>query len=86
MPISAIEALACGTPVVASWPLGEWAGTPGLYEVPAGDQLALARAVSELLAHPPPRAQVTAGVAGHTWDNAARQLMERYRMLIGELP
>jgi glycosyltransferase involved in cell wall biosynthesis len=86
MPISAIEALACGTPVVASWPLGEWAGTPGLIEVPAGDQLALAHAVSELLAHPPPRAQVTAGVAGHTWDNAARQLMERYRMLIGELP
>lgn len=86
MPMSALEALACGTPVVASWPLGEWSGTPGLREVPAGDPLALAHTVSELLAHPPRRDEVTAGVAGHTWDNAAWQLLERYQALIGARP
>lgn len=83
MPMSALEALACGTPVVAPWPLGEWAGTPGLCEVPAGDQRALANAASQLLDHPPARPWLAAGVAGHTWDDAARQLLERYQMLAG---
>jgi glycosyltransferase involved in cell wall biosynthesis len=83
MPMSALEALACGTPVVASWPLGHWLGTPGLREVRAGDPLALAHAVSDLLAHAPAREHVAAGVAGHSWDNAARQLLERYEALAG---
>jgi hypothetical protein len=82
MPMSALEALACGTPVVASWPLGEWAGSPGLREAPAGDRLALAHAISDLLARPMAREDVSAGVAGHTWDSVARQLLDRYETLV----
>jgi glycosyltransferase involved in cell wall biosynthesis len=83
IPMSAIEALAAGTPVVAPWPLGEWAGKPGLRQVPADDPAQLVQAVSDLLATQPSRHEVSTQVAGHTWDRVARQLLARYETLAG---
>jgi glycosyltransferase involved in cell wall biosynthesis len=82
LPMAALEALASGTPVVARWALGEWTGKTGLCEVAAGDSLALGQAVSNLLAQPPSRDEVRAGVASQTWDHVARQLLSRYEVLV----
>jgi glycosyltransferase involved in cell wall biosynthesis len=88
--LPALEALACGTPVVA-------ADLPALREVlgdqaelvPPADAGALADALARVLEDPggePARAARRARAAGFTWDACARATMVAYRRALGEGP
>jgi glycosyltransferase involved in cell wall biosynthesis len=81
--LPALEALACGTPVVAS-------DLPALREVlgdqaelvPRGDAAAMAAALAKVLADPggePARAARRARAAGFTWSACARATLSAYR-------
>lgn len=78
-----VEALACGTPVVTT-------AIPGARELiteAAHGRLvereadAIAEAVRDLLANPPPREAVTAGAAGFSWEENAAQIAAYWRRL-----
>ena len=80
-----VEALACGTPVVTT-PI------PGaqelLTDLASGrmaprDAGAIAAAVNELLAAPPPRDAVLAGAAAFSWEANAAALVSYWRTLAG---
>jgi glycosyltransferase involved in cell wall biosynthesis len=88
--LPALEALACGTPVVAS-------DLPALREVladqaelvPPGDADALADALLRVLDDPggePARAARRARAAGFTWDACARATLDTYRRALGTGP
>jgi glycosyltransferase involved in cell wall biosynthesis len=93
--LPAAEAMATGTPLVATTggAIPEVAGPDGetCLAVPPGDPDALAGAVGRLLADAALRARI--GAAGRrrvlerfTWEQAARQTVERYRAAIGDRP
>jgi glycosyltransferase involved in cell wall biosynthesis len=79
--LPAVEAMACGTPVIASWAgsLPEVIGGAGVYFDPT-DVASIAAAIRELLAEPD-RRDLLAGRAlerssRFTWDAAARALVD----------
>ncbi len=85
----ALEAMACGTPVVASQ-VGGLAflvqdGVTG-FTVPDGDSEALCNRLTRLLDQPELRAQMARAAAetasGYAWENIARQLIEVYTSLL----
>jgi glycosyltransferase involved in cell wall biosynthesis len=84
-PLAALEALACGTPVVMT---SEYAlELPGsdfaLKTVGWDDRWAQQRALHSVLAQRPARAQVRALVHPFTWERAACELASAYTSLIG---
>ncbi|GAB4489418.1 MAG: glycosyltransferase [Anaerolineales bacterium] len=85
----ALEAMACGTPVVASQ-VGGLAflvqdGVTG-FTVPDGDPEALCDRLTRLLDQPELRAQMARAAAesagGYAWENIARQIVEVYTSLL----
>lgn len=84
----ALEAAACGTPVVASRTEGlvdsVREGVSGVF-VATRDPADWARAIRDLLADGPALARLSASArehaAGHTWDVAAADVAEEYRLL-----
>ncbi len=80
-----VEALACGTPIVAS----KVGGAPELVRSPDAGRLvernvdAVAGAIRDLLANPVPPQRVAAQVAHFSWDENARQLSTFFRKLAG---
>ena len=88
--LPAVEAMACGTPVVASaagaLPQVMAAGGGGVL-VPPGEPEALAKAISELLAAPEARsrqgARARAGIeAAFSWPGVARATVAVYREVV----
>jgi len=84
--LTALEALACGTPVVASDLPVIREVTGGLAElVPVGDVDAMADALARLLADdggPPARAVRRAHAAGWTWQRCAERTLDAYRLAV----
>jgi glycosyltransferase involved in cell wall biosynthesis len=78
-----LEALACGTPVVASdLPvLREVLGPHATY-APVGDAAALAGAVADVLAAPPPAAAGVAHARTFTWRRTAERTLAAYRLAL----
>jgi len=85
----ALEAMACGTPVVASQ-VGGLAflvqdGVTG-FTVPDGDPEALCDRLTRLLDQPELRAQMARAAAetaaGYAWENIAHQMIEVYTSLL----
>lgn len=75
-----IEALACGTPLVIP-PIGgagEVAGCPAAGRLAARTPAAIAAAIADLLAAPPPQADVAACAARFSWDANAAALADIY--------
>jgi hypothetical protein len=83
LPMTALEALAAGTPVVsAGRPAAALAGSEFAFrQLGAGQPEALQREVAALLAAPPERARVRALVEAFTWERVAAQLLDCYREL-----
>ncbi len=81
-----IEALACGTPVVASdIPTLREAGGPAASFAPVGDVAAWADAVVQVLVAPgasPPRAERLAWTARFSWDAHAETIARAYHELL----
>ena len=78
-----VEALACGTPVVTTMIPGaqELLTDPAYGRMAARDPGAIAAAVNELLAAPPPRAAVVAGAGQFSWAANAAALVAAWRSL-----
>ena len=78
-----VEALACGAPVVTSPLPGaqELLTDPAYGRMAARDPVAIAAAVNELLAAPPPRDKVLAGAAEFSWEANAAALVGYWRNL-----
>ena len=82
--LSALEAMACGTPVLAAdaSSLPEVVGDAGELFAP-GDPALLAQRIAELAAAPERRAAMRerglARAAGFSWDRTARRVLEVYR-------
>jgi glycosyltransferase involved in cell wall biosynthesis len=82
--LSALEAMACGTPVLAAdaTTLPEVVGDAGELFAP-GDPALLARRIAEITAAPARLAAMRehglARAAGFSWDRTARQVLEVYR-------
>ncbi len=82
--LSALEAMACGTPVLAAdaSSLPEVVGDAGELFTP-GDPALLARRIAEITAAPEHRAAMRerglARAAGFSWDRTARRVLEVYR-------
>ena len=78
-----VEALACGTPVVTTPLPGaqELLTNPAFGRMAARDPAAIAAAVNELLAAPPPRNAVLAGAADFSWEANAAALVAYWRTL-----
>ena len=82
--LSALEAMACGTPVLAAdaSSLPEVVGDAGELFAP-GDPALLARRIAEITAAPERRAAMRerglARAAGFSWDRTARRVLEVYR-------
>lgn len=83
LPMSALEALAAGTPVVsAGRPPALLADSDFAFrQVAGGARAALQREVAALLASAPERARVRALVAAYTWERVALELLACYRAL-----
>lgn len=79
-----VEALACGTPVVTTPIPGaqELLTDPAWGRFAARDRQAIAIAVTELLADPPPRAEVLRGAEPFSWEANAAALVEYWRGLV----
>lgn len=73
-PAIAIEALAAGVPVIAS-SVGGLCDVPGVRLVPPEDPYELARAIDQLLAHPPSAESLRAGVTNLDWREVAPRLI-----------
>ena len=78
-----VEALACGAPIVTTPIPGarELLTNPAWGQMVARDKLAIAIAVSQILEHPPTRAEVLAGAAGFSWEANAAALVAHWRAL-----
>ena len=85
----ALEAMACGTPVVASQ-VGGLAfliqdGVTG-FVVPGGDYLALSERLTQLLSQPALRArlgeQAAAYAHAYSWENIADRIAELYNEMV----
>ena len=78
-----VEALACGIPVVTTPLPGaqELLTDPAYGQMAARDPAAIASAVKELLAAPPPRDAVLAGAAAFSWEANAAALVAYWRTL-----
>ncbi len=76
-----VEALACGTPIVASDVGGirELMKSPAAGHIVARNPEAIAAAINNLLANPPSREAVAANVSQFSWDENAGQLAEFFR-------
>ncbi len=80
-----VEALACGTPIVAS----NVGGAPELIRSPSAGRIvdqtptAVAAAITDLIHNPVPPERVTAQIAQFSWDENAR-LLERFFRTITE--
>jgi glycosyltransferase involved in cell wall biosynthesis len=73
-PAIALEALAAGVPVIAS-AVGGLGEVPGVRLVPPDAPDELARAIDQMLAHPPSAESLRAGVAGLDWREVAPRLL-----------
>ena len=73
-PTIALEALAAGVPVIAS-AVGGLCALPGVHLVPPDDPYALARAIDQVLSHPPSPEVLRAGVANLDWREVAPRLL-----------
>ena len=80
-----VEALACGTPIVASDVGGirELMKNDAAGRIVAQDPRAIAAAVQSILANPPQAADVTANVQAFSWKENARQLADFFRTMSG---
>ena len=80
-----VEALACGTPVVTSAIPGarELITAPEYGRLVAREAGAIAAAVRELLAAPPPREAVARAVEGYSWEANAAALVAHWQALAG---
>ena len=80
-----VEALASGTPVVIPDAGGarELVKTPAAGRIVARDAEAFARALSDLLAHPPAPADTAATVAAYSWEANCDQLYAHLMRLAG---
>ena len=74
-PLIAVEALAAGVPVVASAVGGLTALAPAAALVPPADPVALARAITAILSHPPAPAPLRAAISHLAWGSVARRLV-----------
>jgi teichuronic acid biosynthesis glycosyltransferase TuaC len=76
-----VEALACGTPVVASDVGGirELVKTPEAGRIVERTPEAIAAAITDILANPPVREAVAANVSAFSWGENAQQLAEFFR-------
>ncbi len=78
-----VEALACGTPIVAS----DVGGIRELVKSPAAGRIvdrnpeAITAAIKDILASPPSREAVAANVSAFSWDENARQLAAFFRQV-----
>ena len=85
LPNVLLEALACGTPVVAT---AVW-GTPEIVTTPSAGRLveeqspeALARAIRDLLADPPARAAVRAHAERFDWEPTTAGQIRLFRSIL----
>jgi D-inositol-3-phosphate glycosyltransferase len=87
----ALEAMACGTPVVASQ-VGGLAfliqdGVTG-YVVPGGDHIAMSQRLSELISQPDLRErlgqQASAYASNYSWENITSRVIDLYLQMLGE--
>jgi teichuronic acid biosynthesis glycosyltransferase TuaC len=78
-----VEALACGTPIVASDVGGiqELVKTPEAGRIVARTPEAIATAIKDILANPPSREAVAANVSAFSWDENAKQLAAFFRQV-----
>jgi glycosyltransferase involved in cell wall biosynthesis len=79
LPMAALEALAAGTPVISAGAPGQPRPVAGVVSVA---REGMAQAISQLLAAPPAREAIRAGVRGFTWDAVALQLVGHYSALL----
>lgn len=81
-----VEALACGTPIVIPDIGGarEIVSGPSAGRIAARDADAIAKAVRDLLANPPPQAEVAAHAARFSWTGNAAELVRLWREAAGQ--
>lgn len=79
-----VEALACGTPIIASDVGGirELVKTPAAGRIVARTPEAIAAAARDILANPPAREDVAANVSAFSWNENARQLAAFFRDVV----